>query len=56
MCEDLAATVSVLQAKHIAWSPPIEQEWGIRTTLRLPSGGHMGLYQPARRTMLRGAR
>jgi hypothetical protein len=23
-----------------------EEDWGIRTTIRLPSGGELGLYQP----------
>jgi hypothetical protein len=46
MCDDLELTLQELAAKNVHHSPPTEQEWGLKTTLRLPSGGEIGLYQP----------
>ena len=46
MCDDLEATLRALAAKGVV-STEIEREpWGLRTTIRLPSGGELGLYQP----------
>jgi hypothetical protein len=30
----------------------VKAEWGISTSVRLPSGGEIGLYQPTHRTMI----
>jgi catechol 2,3-dioxygenase-like lactoylglutathione lyase family enzyme len=46
MCDDLSSFVESLEAKSIECTPPTEAEWGIATTVRLPSGGRLGLYQP----------
>jgi catechol 2,3-dioxygenase-like lactoylglutathione lyase family enzyme len=46
MCDDVAATVASLEAKGVNCSPLATERWGIVTTLRLPSGGTLGLYQP----------
>jgi catechol 2,3-dioxygenase-like lactoylglutathione lyase family enzyme len=47
MCDDVAATVQSLEAKGVACSALQTERWGIVTTLRLPSGGTLGLYQPS---------
>jgi predicted enzyme related to lactoylglutathione lyase len=52
MCDDLAAEIARLEAAGIAASPVQAAEWGQRTTLRLPSGAELGLYQPAHPTAL----
>jgi hypothetical protein len=52
MCDDLRATMQSLEARQVACSPVLEAGWGIRTTVRLPSGGEIGLYQPAHPTAL----
>ncbi|HXN49445.1 MAG TPA: VOC family protein [Bryobacteraceae bacterium] len=49
-CDDLPALVKSLQAKHIECSSPVEADWATATTIRLPSGGQLGLYQPKHRT------
>jgi hypothetical protein len=46
LCDDLSKTVASLESKGITCSAPMEAEWGIATTVQLPSGGRIGLYQP----------
>lgn len=46
MCDDLAGTLDSLAAKGVVTTEVEREDWGIRTTIRLPSGGELGLYQP----------
>ena len=46
MCDDFNATIKALAEKHVACTEVQKEQWGIRTTIRLPSGGELGLYQP----------
>ncbi|MEV6414854.1 extradiol dioxygenase [Kribbella sp. NPDC051718] len=47
MCDNLAETITALQERGVEFpEPPQEQRWGILTTIRLPGGGNLGLYQP----------
>jgi hypothetical protein len=46
MCDDLEATIASLAAREIVCGPVSRERWGIRTTVRLPGGGALGLYQP----------
>jgi catechol 2,3-dioxygenase-like lactoylglutathione lyase family enzyme len=46
MCDDLKAEMSALKKKGVACSDIQEARWGSITKLKLPSGGHIGLYQP----------
>ncbi|MDX6264527.1 MAG: hypothetical protein QOH84_6215 [Kribbellaceae bacterium] len=47
MCDDLAETIAELKSHGVEFpDPPQEQRWGILTTIRLPGGGNLGLYQP----------
>ena len=52
MCHDVRSTVKSLQQKGIACADIIEEDWGFTTTLRLPSGGRIGLYQPTHPTAI----
>ena len=52
MCDDLRATMQSLENKKAACSKVIEVEWGITTTVKLPSGGSIGLYQPKHPTAI----
>src|SRR6185295_13447800 len=45
MCDDLRATMDELAAKDVRCTEVETAPWGIRTTLVLPSGGEVGLYQ-----------
>ena len=47
VCDDLEATVAELRAKGIAFKgEPEQQGWGITTTMVLPGGLELLLYQP----------
>lgn len=52
MCDDLQATVTSLTAKNVRCTEIEEEDWGIRTTIRLPSGSEIGLYQPTHETAI----
>ncbi len=53
MCDDLHSVVQSLEAKKVTCTPPTQEEWGIQTSLRLPGGSELGLYQPTHRTAIR---
>jgi catechol 2,3-dioxygenase-like lactoylglutathione lyase family enzyme len=46
MCDDLRAEISSLGEKGVACSDVHEERWGSLTSIRLPGGGEVGLYQP----------
>lgn len=46
MCDDLPATMKSMESKKVSCTPVVKAEWGITTTVRLPSGAALGLYQP----------
>ena len=46
MCDDLKAEMSALKKKGVPCSEIQEARWGSITKIRLPGGGHVGLYQP----------
>ncbi len=47
MCNDIATTVAELQAKGIMFrGEPEEQQWGVATTMVLPRGVDVLLYEP----------
>jgi catechol 2,3-dioxygenase-like lactoylglutathione lyase family enzyme len=46
MCDDLKAEMSTLKAKGVECSKVKEERWGSLTTIQLPGGGEIGLYQP----------
>jgi hypothetical protein len=54
MCDDLAKTVVELRAAGVAVSRKITKaRWGKSTTIELPGGGKLGLYEPTHPTALR---
>ena len=47
MCDDVNATVTELKRKGVEFTRPVVDEgWGLVTSIRLPGGGALGLYQP----------
>jgi catechol 2,3-dioxygenase-like lactoylglutathione lyase family enzyme len=46
MCDDVAATVRVLEKQNVTCDPVTNVGWGMLTRLSLPGGGRLGLYQP----------
>lgn len=46
MCDSLAETLAGLESKGFAHSPLREAEWGVASSIRLPGGSNLGLYEP----------
>lgn len=46
MCDDIDTTVAELAAKGVATEPVIDEGYGLATTIKLPSGADIGLYEP----------
>jgi hypothetical protein len=44
--------MKVLESKNVGCTKASTERWGIKTTIRLPSGGEIGLYQPKHKTAL----
>lgn len=48
MCDGSDATIAELAAKGAEFTDgTVERAWGLSTTLRLPGGGRIPLYQPS---------
>jgi hypothetical protein len=52
MCDDLQATMADLAKKNVECTEVQTENWGVRTTIKMPSGGEIGLYQPTHPTAL----
>lgn len=50
MCDDLEASIASLKKKNVQCTEVQTADWGIVTTIAMPSGGHIGLYQPKHST------
>ena len=47
MCDDIHATIDDLTRRGAAFDRPVSEEgFGLLTTIRLPGGGKLGLYEP----------
>lgn len=46
MCADIELFCATLEAKRIKTSPVKDQGWGLLTTVTLPGGGELGVYEP----------
>jgi catechol 2,3-dioxygenase-like lactoylglutathione lyase family enzyme len=47
MCDNIEATVRELTAQGVEFRGGVtEQRWGLITTIQLPGGGRLGLYEP----------
>jgi catechol 2,3-dioxygenase-like lactoylglutathione lyase family enzyme len=54
MCDDLQAEIARLGKRGIKCGSVSDEGWGILSTVRLPGGGDLGLYEP-RHAMAHGA-
>lgn len=53
MCDDVEATRAELVGKGVEFTSDIaDAGFGLLTTLRLPSGAELGLYQPTHKTAI----
>jgi len=50
MCDDLESSIASLEIKNVHCSEVQNAGWGNVTTIPLPSGGRIGLYQPRHQT------
>jgi len=47
MCDQIESTVADLKAKGVEFTAPVSDEgFGLLTSLKLPGGGELGLYEP----------
>jgi hypothetical protein len=53
MCDDVRGVMTTLASRGISCSTVHEKRWGLRTSLTLPSGAELGLYQPTHPTALK---
>lgn len=53
MCDDLKAEMAALKKKNARCTEIQEAPWGSSTTIPLPSGRALGLYQPRHETALK---
>src|SRR5262249_50137497 len=49
MVDDVTAFVADMGGKGITCEAPADRGWGILTTLTLPGGGKLGVYEPRHR-------
>jgi hypothetical protein len=46
MCADMEHFIGEMKCRHVVCDPVHEESWGLLTSVRLPSGGKLGVYQP----------
>jgi catechol 2,3-dioxygenase-like lactoylglutathione lyase family enzyme len=46
VCDNLKAQMAALEKKGVRCGEIGEERWGTRTTISLPGGGEVGLYEP----------
>src|SRR3954447_4841053 len=47
MCDDVGLTARELRAQGVEFIGDVSDEgWGVLTTIKLPGGGKLGLYEP----------
>lgn len=52
MCDDLKTTMESLQGEKVNCGPVKQERWGSLTTIVLPGGGKIALYQPKHPTAI----
>lgn len=46
MCDDVHATIAALAEKGVGCSPVQDRGWGLVTSVELPGGERIGMYEP----------
>lgn len=52
MCDDLDAAIASLKSRGVPCTDILTAEWGKSTSIPLPSGTYLGLYQPTHPTAI----
>jgi catechol 2,3-dioxygenase-like lactoylglutathione lyase family enzyme len=47
MCDDIGKTIAELQAKGVKTAPIAERPWGRSSSITMPGGEQLGLYEPS---------
>src|SRR5262245_18886788 len=55
MCDDVKAFIAKMAEKKIACAAVTEERWGSLTSLTLPGGGKLGVYQPKHASPLKSS-
>ena len=55
MCDDVHATIAELNEKGVECSPVQDRGWGLVTSIGLPGGEHIGMYEPHHPSPLQSA-
>jgi catechol 2,3-dioxygenase-like lactoylglutathione lyase family enzyme len=45
-CNNIKSEMALLKKKGATFGDTTEERWGVRTTLLLPGGGKIGIYEP----------
>jgi hypothetical protein len=54
LCDDVSKTTAELSAKGVSSTPVQDLGWGLVTSLAMPGGGTLGLYEPKHPTAIEG--
>ncbi len=46
MCDDVNTFIAEMEQRGVPHTPAENVGWGVRTTITLPGGGKLGVYQP----------
>lgn len=52
MCSDVSALVKTMEGRNVKCTSVVTERWGLRTSIQLPSGGRLGVYQPTHPTAI----
>ena len=56
MCDDVQALIADMKRKKVKCSPVHEERWGLLTSVTLPGGGKLGIYEPRHASPLKPAK
>ena len=49
ICDDIQSFVASMERNRVAWDPVQDTGWGLLTTVTLPGGGKLGVYEAKHR-------
>lgn len=52
ICDNVEATIKDVQAKGVECTPVSDQGWGLMTSIKMPSGAEIGVYEPRHPTAI----
>ena len=56
MCDDVQALIAEMKRKKVKCSAVHEERWGLLTSITLPGGGKLGIYEPRHASPLKPAK